>query len=189
MTAKFSELDAQQVDEVLEHLQQDRADQDAEDRAFAAAQATPPEDGGGDAVQLVGVAVGRGRDRVGVEGDQDARDATSKPEDVRARSPAAYRCPSSVRRPRYVRPRRGNVRRPSGAAATYMMPRSTISSMNGHGHGPMLPVASSAGPRSPASPKPLVSSLGDVARQATVKEQAAEGDDERLHPHLARRSP
>lgn len=49
--------DAEQVDEVLQDLEQRRADDDADDRALSPAQTTAAEDRGGDAVELEEVSV------------------------------------------------------------------------------------------------------------------------------------
>ena len=54
--------DAQQIDEVLQHLEQDRTEHNAYDRAFAATQRAAAEHGGGDRVELVEGAVHRRRD-------------------------------------------------------------------------------------------------------------------------------
>src|SRR5207249_12117952 len=63
---------AEQIDQVLQHLQQDGDEHDAEHRAFPAAQAAAAEDGGRDRIKLVEVAMRGGRDRARIHGEENS---------------------------------------------------------------------------------------------------------------------
>jgi len=71
----------QEVHQILQHLKERGADDDADDRTFTAAQTASAQHGGGDAVKLIEVSMVRGRDRVGVERDHDARNPSQHSSD------------------------------------------------------------------------------------------------------------
>ena len=69
----------EQVHQIAQHLQQRRAHDDPEHGSFASAQAAAADDGRGNRVELVEVAVRGRRNRVRVEGDEIAETAASSP--------------------------------------------------------------------------------------------------------------
>ena len=119
---------AEQVDEVLQHLQQHGAEHDADDRAFAAAQRAAAEHRRGDGVELVEIAVRGGRDRARVHGDEDRRHRRQPAADDIGRDDDARRCGCrcSAPLPRSCRPRTDSGRTPSGAARS---PMTTVMTM------------------------------------------------------------
>ena len=68
-TAKLR--DAQQVNEVLKHLQLDGPKHNADDRAFAAAERKAAWNGSGDGVEFVNVTVRARQNRARIHGKED----------------------------------------------------------------------------------------------------------------------
>ena len=158
------------------------ADQDADDRAFAAAQAAAAEDRGGDAVEFVEISVRRRRDRVCVKGKQDAGDAGKQAAQDIGACDDQFAVDAGVSRRGLVAADGEQVSAIDRACSTtHIMTLMTTRIINGVGMPKRLPVAMLWSVFKPwAAPNPLVSSLGDKTRQAAIKKQSAERDDKRL---------
>ena len=83
---------SQNVDRVVQHAHHRGADDDAEDRPFAAAQAASAEHRGGDGIQFVEFAETRGLDRIQVERKEDSADAGQQRADRHRRGSSSRRC-------------------------------------------------------------------------------------------------
>ncbi len=99
-TAKHREVQRrrqlQKINEILQHLNQRRAEHDSQYRSLATAQAASPQHGRGDAEKLVKVPVRCGRDGVGVKGKEHPRQRRQRGADDIRRSDHALGVDAAV---------------------------------------------------------------------------------------------